>query len=442
MHKIVTNSLPIFLLAGIITAFAFKKAENYPTVTDIYPVPTENAPVFGYTHQRADGNRLVDGKGTLPESLILDIPLEGTPEWVVAVPYADKSLWALAMEDGQILAFWVDAQGAKAAPISPNQLVPGQAPLLRLEGNIPSLVNIPAGDLGSPTHPIEFHQSETLVFIHNDQSMAFSDLAGNIKASLSVDALPDARIISDESETILILSHPTSAYTHGVLGDQVEATSVTLIKPLPAPEVIQTISISANQVIEGIAPIWTDWDQDGAREIIITVSDAVQGAQLVVYNAHGYVVGTSTAIGLGYRWRHQIAIAPFGPNGEMELADVLTPHIGGIVEFFQWHGTHLKKVAQIGGFSSHRIGSRNLDMATAGDFNGDGRIELLVPNQEYSKLAGIQRTDSGAEVIYTLPVEGIITTNLGAVKLSNGKIAIAVGSENKLRIWYPSPKFE
>ena len=37
-----------------------------------------------YTHYRADGNRLVDGWGTLPEALPLDTPLDGLPEWLVA----------------------------------------------------------------------------------------------------------------------------------------------------------------------------------------------------------------------------------------------------------------------------------------------------------------------------------------------------------------------
>ena len=98
----------------------------------------------------------------------------------------------------------------------------------------------------------------------------------------------------------------------------------------------ETYPVGNGQVIEGIAPIWVDWNQDGEREIIVTLSDLANGAQVVVFNEQGKRIAEGPAIGQGYRWRHQIAVAPFGPNGEMELVDVLTPHLGGVVEFYQW----------------------------------------------------------------------------------------------------------
>ena len=39
---------------------------------------------FGYTHQRPDGNRMMLGRGALPEASPIDILLEGTPQWVVS----------------------------------------------------------------------------------------------------------------------------------------------------------------------------------------------------------------------------------------------------------------------------------------------------------------------------------------------------------------------
>ena len=53
------------------------------------------------------------------------------------------------------------------------------------------------------------------------------------------------------------------------------------------------------------------------------------------FDDDGHLVAEGPTIGQGYRGRHQIAVAPFGPNGELELVDVLTPHLGGIVEFYQ-----------------------------------------------------------------------------------------------------------
>jgi hypothetical protein len=131
-------------------------------------------------------------------------------------------------------------------------------------------------------------------------------------------------------------------------------------------------------------------------------------------------------------------VAPFGLEGQSELAVIRTPHIGGVVEFYWMEGDRLNIVAEIPGYSPHTIGSRNLDNALAGDFDGDGAIELLLPDQTHTWLETIRRTGQGAEVIWSLPVDGAHTTNLAAVELSSGLIVIGASNEkNILRIWLP-----
>ena len=76
----------------------------------------------------------------------------------------------------------------------------------------------------------------------------------------------------------------------------------------------------------------------------------------------------------------------------MELVDVLTPHLGGTVEFYQWQGNQLNIVARQSGYTAHVIGSRNLDMAVAADLDSDGQTELLLPNQQRSELGAIRHT--------------------------------------------------
>jgi hypothetical protein len=158
-----------------------------------------------------------------------------------------------------------------------------------------------------------------------------------------------------------------------------------------------TIAIPATGVVEGISPIWADLDGDGSREIIVTVSDLAGGARVVAYDETGQLVAEGPAVGAGFRWRHQIAVGPFGPDGETELAVVLTPHIGGVVEFYRMRAGKLDIVARFSGPTSHVNGSRNLDMALAGDLDGDGRTELLVLSRGLTKLIGVRRTVSGAE---------------------------------------------
>jgi hypothetical protein len=266
-----------------------------------------------------------------------------------------------------------------------------------------------------------------LVLLDNEQAL-----------HLPINALPDTRILVDESERILVLTEPTDRYDHGILGDRIEAASITLVETQAAPRVVGTIVIPEPGVIEGLSPIWIDLDGDGRREIIVTISDALLGARLVVFDEQGNRIATGPAIGQSHRWRHQLAVAPFGPEGELEIVDVLTPHIGGVVEFFRLERNRLHNTASVRGYSTHRIGSRNLGMALAGDFDGDGRIELLVPEQNFRYLGAIRRTDDGAETVWRLPVGGHITTNLAAAVLSSGNVVLGVGSaEGTVRLWPP-----
>ena len=78
-------------------------------------------------------------------------------------------------------------------------------------------------------------------------------------------------------------------------------------------------------------------------------------------------------------------------------------------------------------------------MAAAGDWDSDGRIELLVPTQNRAQLSGIRRTSEGAEGVWSLPVGGRISTNIGVVTDRDGGLSVAVGREDEvLRIW-PAP---
>ena len=298
-------------------------------------------------------------------------------------------------------------------------------------------MTVPVGTASSLTHPILLPGTDLLAFIDNLGSLAVSQV-GQIVASYDVNALTDARLLTDDAGRIMLLTGATDQYDHGVLGDAIEASGIMRIDNPAAPEISFFIPIPDDLDIEGISAIWTDITSDGIREIIVTLSNAQQGAQLAIFNDTGELIATSPAIGRGYRWRHQIAVAPFGPNGELELVDVLIPHLGGAVEFFHLKDTDLQLVAQVPGFTSHVIDTRNLDMAAAGDFDGERSIELLLPNQQRTELGAIRRTINGAEVIWGLSLNGKMVTNLEAVTFESGDIAVGVGREDGiLQIWHP-----
>ncbi len=129
-------------------------------------------------------------------------------------------------------------------------------------------------------------------------------------------------------------------------------------------------------------------------------------------------------------------MAPFGPDGEIELVVMLTPHIGGVVEFYRLREGKLDIVARLPEPTFHVNGSRNLDMALASDLDGDGRTELLVLSRGLTTLIGIHRTESGAEEAWSVEIDGRVSTNIAAVETASGGMAIGVGHSNgALRIW-------
>jgi len=102
------------------------------------------------------------------------------------------------------------------------------------------------------------------------------------------------------------------------------------------------------------------------------------------------------------------------------------------VEFFQYIEGRLEIVKEFRGFSTHYIGSRNLDSAIAADLNNDGIFELLAPEQSHASLGII----SFNGVSGTMPLNGVLTTNLSAVNF-DGKLYIGAGTQDKIRIWIP-----
>ena len=79
------------------------------------------------TYHRADGNRVVTGRGNLPALTSIDIPLSGKPTWVTAVPYEDGALWVVTLDDGRNQAFVVEGTLVTETVVTP-QLPPGMPP--------------------------------------------------------------------------------------------------------------------------------------------------------------------------------------------------------------------------------------------------------------------------------------------------------------------------
>lgn len=439
-----------FSFALILSACSGTKNQSAaPTVTlplieDISSSPSPNGDegialqigYLGLTFHSLDGNRYVQGSAFLPATTPLEVELNGKPLWVVGAPLGADTFWVVALEDGRLQAFLISNGIVTEVQITPSSLDPGEPPALAIINGQPVILNRTVTGGSSITHPILLSDSTHTAFIDTEGKLTVESQENT--STLSFNSLPDNRILSDGSNYLLLFSRPTTDYTHGVLGDGVEAGGMAWVQIEPELQVIKEIALPADQVFEGIMPIWADITGDGRPEIIVTQSSYGQGAHLVVYDQNLEKIAASSTIGQSFRWRHQIAVAPFNPDGSLELVDVLTPHIGGVVEFFEIKGAELIRVAQVEGYTSHVNGSRNLDMALVGDFDGDLLVELLLPSQDLSSLGAIQRTEDSAKVDWTLPLNGHLATNLSAVEFEDGSISLAAGTaEGSLYIWLP-----
>lgn len=421
--------LKVMLLVFLLIAAAC--GETQPAATTAPPTGSRpmaaRADVTAVPWHGLDGNRLVVSAGRLDLDSPIDVPLEGRPSWLVGAVVEGDPIWVVVTEDGRATSIRVSSPGSVETRAI-GRLDPSAPPVLAVRADGVDVVSPRTGE--SP-FAAPFAVSGSSVAVLTEGDVRVGDTV------FKVNALPDARIVSDGDGRVLVLTGATDRYAHGVVGDELEATSVTLFD-LEAETAARIVEVAADQVIEGVAPIWADVDGDGAREVIVTISTAAEGARVTVFDETGRIVAESEPIGRGGRWRHQIAAVPTGPGGEMEIVDVLTPHIGGVVEFFRRVGTQLEIVASVGGFTSHFIGSRNLSIPLAADGDGDGRPEAILPEQSLTAISGIQRTDRGAEIAWTAPLAGRLSSNLAMVALPDGRPALAAGrADGTVRIWLP-----
>ncbi|WP_254544247.1 hypothetical protein [Halomarina pelagica] len=391
--------------------------------------PAGTSDDLAYTHVRPSGNRVLDGTGSVPDATPRAVPFDGTPAWLVAAPTERGSLWVVVADDGRARGFEVRGGDRRDRAVSPARLDPGTPPALALDGGEPTLLVPPEG-ASALGHPVRL-EGGALLFVA-DGDLVRRDADAEVR--LPIDALPDARIVQS-GDVVAVLAGATDRYDHGVLGDGTEAGSVAVVDASEGLELRTRIEVGPPAVVEGIASILADVTGDGRPDVIVTESDADRGARVAAYAADGTRLAAGEPIGTGFRWRHQLAVAPFAPDAVPELAVVRTPHVGGVAEFYRARGDRLSVVATAERYGTHIIGSRNLDGALAGDFDGDGRIELLLPTGDRTALAALRRTGDGVREAWTLPVGGAVRTNLAGVRGGDGRIVVGVGTDDGLRLW-------
>ena len=274
--------------------------------------------------------------------------------------------------------------------------------------------------------PIRIEMNGRIATITARGGLVISDLSD--RWNVGGEYLFDSRLLQQPDGRLLLLAFPTDRYPHSILGDPIEAGGFRIVDSNATPAAAAELRLESG-VFETLSPIWTDTDGDGTPEIVITRSDPESGSRIELYS-ESTLIAASPPVGRGQRWIQTVAAAPTGIDGGLEIIAVKTPHIGGILEYYRMTEDRLELVHSRPGVSTHRIGSRNIDMALVGDFNSDGRPEVLVPSDDFRRLLSIRRTSSGSEIDYTYYLESPLSTNIAAL-WHDGAMFIAIGTENR-----------
>lgn len=394
------------------------------------------------TDIQSNGNKVVQMPALWTDLESFSIDLDSQPEWILSTPWKNGTKWMVQSNSGSIYQFF--KQGDRITRLE--TLVCNASPALWVQSRPFTRFYCPEASLSSETAPTYLGKDFGYAWIDNQNR--FVNQRNGKTFSLPINALPDSRIVHNEDGIVVILSEPTSEYAHGVLGDVLEAKSITVIQCDPEPRVDRVIRMENNWVIEGTSAILSDWNQDGSHEILVTRTRNIDGAQHILYDLEGRELAKSDPIGRTFRWRHQLAIGPFGIEKDdpdkHQLVSVLTPHIGGVVQFFSWEGDKLKIEFQKSGWTSHIIATRNLDMALTGFFKDPNILSLVIPSQSRRNLDILtyKNNQLQEETIHTLN-SGRIQTNISFTKGPSGSSHIGFGtSDNRLVILSEPPTIQ
>ncbi len=396
---------------------------------------------YFYTYHNPTGNHLIRGEGSFPNVEIIDIQLQGTPAWAVA--YAmETAIWHIVMDNGDLEVVEVTPDNmASSLGFEPAWFEGAQPPIVGVSMVEGTYIMRSDESVSPLTHPIPVNDFEVL-YINRDGDVVLGREEG-VVMSLPLNVQPDARMVMNQNGQIALYANSTDQrYVHGIMGDNFEGSTLIILDIKDSEiRILARVDLPGEDIYEGIAPFWADLSGNGVEDLVTTVSNSTLGAKLRAYIWDGSQIKQEVdgpAIGQGNRWRHQLGAGALGPNGEIEIVDVLTPHIGGTLEFYRLDGSSLKIVEKFPSVTTHVIGSRNLDQTAIGDFNGDGQAEVLTLNMGRNHIIAVQHTENGAEEVWRLDAGDVIVTNIAPVELLEGRLGLAVGTrDGRLRIWMP-----
>jgi hypothetical protein len=420
---------------------------------------------------QATGNRLARGAGTFPRWQALALATESPIRWLVTLP--GRRLAAVD-RDGALVIFEIVASGLRVAARYGGVASPGGPPVVvRLDHAQTGVVLVaPDGrllvwsddgalrgyDVGGPLSsataptPITFEDrvSHDLLAVARDGAVVLIGglAAGGPRAVARLDAraLRDARITvadldGDGAIEAVVLSDVTDPYPPATaLVDTPGATSISVIRVRPLGlELRSRFTAPAPAEFEDIVPVLAPV-AGSARPVVLAAMIAPgQGAvpvALGLRDAGLVLVAEGPSPGPTGRWLQVVGAADLTGDGVPEVVAVSALSRDGVLTLYRRRAGTLGAVASAAGYAAGARGSRHPDHAVMGDFDGDGRLEVVLPRQSGEILVALEMRNERFVERWAVDFKSPVTSNLAAADIDgDGLLDLAVATRRALHVF-------